>query len=89
MKERHKKIEEPPVVKNVQAIAELERRLFEERKHINRLSNIATNIAGSPSFIVAHLALFAGWVFINTTNGKLSQIFEKWVGQKLPPLPTF
>jgi polar amino acid transport system substrate-binding protein len=29
------------------------------------------------------------WVFVNTHNGKLGQIFEKWVGQKLPTLPTF
>jgi polar amino acid transport system substrate-binding protein len=29
------------------------------------------------------------WVFVNMHNGKLSQIFEKWIGQKLPVLPTF
>jgi polar amino acid transport system substrate-binding protein len=29
------------------------------------------------------------WVFVNTHNGKLGQIFEKWIGQKLPVLPTF
>jgi polar amino acid transport system substrate-binding protein len=29
------------------------------------------------------------WVFVNMHNGKLGQIFEKWVGQKLPVLPTF
>jgi polar amino acid transport system substrate-binding protein len=29
------------------------------------------------------------WIFINTHNGKLGQMFEKWVGQKLPTLPTF
>jgi polar amino acid transport system substrate-binding protein len=29
------------------------------------------------------------WVFVNTHNGKLGQIFEKWIGQKLPTLPTF
>lgn len=60
--------EPPPVVKNVQAIADLERRMLEERKHINRLSETVTRIAGSPTFIVLHLALFAGWVAINTTH---------------------
>lgn len=29
------------------------------------------------------------WVFVNNHNGKLSQIFEKWIGQKLPILPAF
>jgi polar amino acid transport system substrate-binding protein len=29
------------------------------------------------------------WVFVNNHNGKLSQIFEKWIGQKLPTLPAF
>src|SRR4051794_32925042 len=58
----------PPVVKNVHAIAELERRMLEERKHINRLSEIGMRIAGSSSFIVIHLALFAGWIVINTTR---------------------
>ncbi len=69
MRERRKKTNEPPpVVKNVQAIADLERRLLEDRKHINRLSDMATKVAGSPAFIVVHLALFAGWLVINTTR---------------------
>lgn len=29
------------------------------------------------------------WIFVNMHNGKLGQIFEKAVGQKLPILPTF
>ncbi|WP_460452212.1 transporter substrate-binding domain-containing protein [Alsobacter sp. SYSU BS001988] len=29
------------------------------------------------------------WVFVNNHNGKLGQIFEKWIGQKLPTLPAF
>ncbi len=65
--------EPPPVVKNVQAIADLERRLLEERKHINRLSEMATRVAGSPTFIVLHLALFAGWVVVNTTRFAFDQ----------------
>ena len=68
MTTRHKKESEPPVVKNVHAIAELERRMQEERKHISRLSDIATRVAGSTPFILGHLALFAGWVVLNTTR---------------------
>jgi uncharacterized membrane protein len=68
MSARRKKELEPPVVKNVQAIAELEKRMLEERKHISRLSELATRVAGSTPFIVGHLALFAGWLVINTTR---------------------
>jgi uncharacterized membrane protein len=68
MSERRRKESETPVVKNVQAIAELERRMLEERKHISRLSDIATRVAGSTPFIVGHLVLFAGWVVINTSR---------------------
>lgn len=70
---RKKPAEPPPVVKNVQAIADLERRMLEERKHINRLSEVATRVAGSPAFIALHLALFAGWVVINTTRYAFDQ----------------
>jgi uncharacterized membrane protein len=67
MARKNIKPEPPPVVKNVQAIADLERRLLDERNHINRLSDIGTRIAGSPPFVFLHLALFAGWVVLNTT----------------------
>jgi len=65
---RKQEPEPPPVVKNVHAIAELERRMLEERKHINRLSEMGTRIAGSSSFIISQLALLAGWIIINTTR---------------------
>lgn len=29
------------------------------------------------------------WVFFNSQNGKLAQIYEKWIGSKLPTLPVF
>jgi uncharacterized membrane protein len=63
----------PSVVKNVQAIADLERRMLEERTHINRLSDLGTRVAGSPTFIVLHLAVFAAWVVINTTRYAFDQ----------------
>jgi uncharacterized membrane protein len=65
--------EPPTVVKNVQAIADLERRLLDERNHINRLSEFATRIAGSPTFVVLHFAIFAGWVVLNTTRWAFDQ----------------
>ena len=70
---KNKTPEPPPVVKNVQAIADLERRLLDERTHINRLSDVGTRIAGSPSFIFLHLAIFAGWLVLNTTHYAFDQ----------------
>lgn len=68
MSERRPRTEsETPVVKNVQAIADLERRMLEERKHLSRLSEVGTRLAGSPSFVVIHLVVFAGWIVANTT----------------------
>ncbi|HEY8383453.1 MAG TPA: transporter substrate-binding domain-containing protein [Microvirga sp.] len=29
------------------------------------------------------------WIFFNTQNGQLAQIYEKWIGSKLPILPAF
>jgi polar amino acid transport system substrate-binding protein len=29
------------------------------------------------------------WIFFNTQNGQLAQIYEKWIGSKLPNLPAF
>jgi uncharacterized membrane protein len=69
MSQRRKKPPElPQVVKNVQAIAELQRRMLEERTHINRLSDMIMRAAASPPFIVLHLAIFAGWVVINNSR---------------------
>ena len=66
---RHKKTPEPPpVVKNVQAIAEFQRRMLEERTHINRLSDVIMRAAASPPFIVLHLVIFAGWIVINNSR---------------------
>lgn len=63
-----KKPVEPPVVKNVHTVAEMQRRVLDERPHTSRLSDIATKMAGSPMFIAFHLVVFAGWVFLNTTR---------------------
>jgi uncharacterized membrane protein len=74
MSARRKKPTEPlPVIKNVQAIADLERRMLDDRKHINRLSELGIRLAGSPAFIVVHVAFFAGWVAINITRYAVDQ----------------
>ncbi len=55
-------------MRNIHAIVDLERKALEERKHINRLSELATRLAGSPIFIVSHLIAFAVWIVVNTTR---------------------
>ncbi len=65
---RSKKQTDPPIIRNVQAIADLERKILDERTHVNRLSEFATRIAGSPAFIVTHLVLVAGWFVLNSTR---------------------
>ena len=59
---------QPPVIRNVQAIADLEKKTLEERAHITRLSELATKIAGSGKFIAGHLAVFGIWMVVNTTR---------------------
>jgi len=57
-----------PVVRNVQAIVELEKKALEERKNFSRLSELVTNMAASPAFIAGHCIVFAGWIVLNTTR---------------------
>jgi len=59
---------EAPVMRNVDAIAALERKTLDERKNFSRISEVASNLAASPIFITAHAALFGGWIVLNTTR---------------------
>src|SRR4051812_553718 len=51
-----------PVTRNVQAIVDLERKVLDERKHVSRISNAASRVAGSAPFIVFHVLVFAAWI---------------------------
>ena len=59
---------QPPVIRNVQAIADLEKKTLEDRAHITRISELATKIAGSGKFIVGHLVVFGFWIVLNATR---------------------
>src|SRR6266704_1853703 len=54
-----------PTLKNVRAVANLERKAFHERSSTERFTDAVTQAAGSRVFIVAHIALFCGWVLLN------------------------
>lgn len=55
-----------PVVRNVQAIADMEAAASAERKPLDRLSDRVSDFAGSSWFLVIHVVWFAGWILVNT-----------------------
>src|SRR5579871_4011345 len=54
-----------PVIKNVHAIAELERQAIHQRTGIERITDRVTSFAGHPGFIVGHAVWFATWIWVN------------------------
>ena len=54
-----------PVIKNVQAIAELERQAIHQRTGPERITDRVTSFAGHPGFIVGHAVWFALWILLN------------------------
>lgn len=54
-----------PSVRNIEAIATLERAALHDRTRLDRFTDAVTATAGSPVFIVGHAAWFAGWITLN------------------------
>jgi uncharacterized membrane protein len=67
---RDRAVDDVPVgeLKNVQAIADLERSSRARRSRIECLSDSITGAAGSLPFVVAHLGWFGVWIAINSTS---------------------
>jgi uncharacterized membrane protein len=59
---------EHPVVQNIQAIAELERKASDDRTAIDRLTEAVARISGSTPFIAIHAIWFATWIGFNSTR---------------------
>lgn len=57
-----------PVIRNVQAIVDLEKKALEDRKNFSRMSELVSNLAASPAFIAGHCIVFAAWIVVNTTR---------------------
>jgi uncharacterized membrane protein len=55
-------------MENVRAVADLERKAVHERSPMERFTDAVTQTAGSLTFIVAHIALFYGWVLLNRSS---------------------
>ena len=59
---------EHPVVHNIRAMVELERKSLDDRTPIDRLTDAVARVAGSTTFIVLHAIWFAAWIALNTTR---------------------
>ena len=55
-----------PIVQNIRAVAEIERRAVLERTWLERATDRITAAAGSAQFILAHAVIFGVWVWFNT-----------------------
>ena len=56
---------ESPILENVHAVAELERRLIHDRTTVQRLTDVVTSATGTIHFVIFHIALFAIWAAYN------------------------
>jgi len=54
------------VLRNVQAIADLEAESSAQRSALDRLSDRVSAFASSPSFLILHLIWFAVWIGLNS-----------------------
>jgi uncharacterized membrane protein len=59
-----------PVQRNVQTIADLDAKSSARRGTLDRLSDRVSDFASSTSFLLIHIAWFAGWITMNTIARK-------------------
>jgi len=59
-----------PIVRNIEAVAELERDAILRRTPLERLTDAITRTAGSVSFIVIHVLIFSAWFWINAAGSR-------------------
>src|SRR5688500_3670809 len=55
-----------PTTDNIRIVAELERRLARQRTWSERVSDRITAVAGSLSFVIAHILAIGGWAIWNS-----------------------
>src|ERR1700730_18335023 len=60
--------QEHPVGRNIQAIAELERKALDARTPIDRLTDAVARVSGSTTFIALHACWFTAWIALNSTH---------------------
>jgi len=58
-----------PTLKNVRAIADLERQTILQRSRLQRITDTITHLAGSGIFLAAHAVWFLFWILLNR-NGR-------------------
>lgn len=55
-------------VRNIEAIASLERAALHERSLVDRCTDAVTSAAGTLAFLGAHAVWFTGWIVVNVTR---------------------
>ena len=58
-----------PALRNVRAVAELERQVIHQRSRVERITDAITQTAGSSAFIVGHAVWFVLWTILNRPPG--------------------
>ena len=54
-----------PATQNIQMVADLERKFLEKRTRVERISDAIGGFAGSMTFVVLHIVIFALWFIVN------------------------
>jgi uncharacterized membrane protein len=52
--------------RNIKALADVRRALEQRRRRQERIADAITDFTGSMAFVYLHLALFGGWIIVNT-----------------------
>ena len=55
-----------PPLENVAMVAKLEERLLQDRNTVEKMGDAIGSFAGSMSFLVLHVVIFAVWFLVNT-----------------------
>ncbi len=58
------------VQQHIHLIAKHEQEFLERRTRSERLGDLIAGAAGNLTFVCIHLAIFAGWIGLNTTRGR-------------------
>jgi uncharacterized membrane protein len=65
-----------PERENLTAVAEMEQRGLEERSNGERLGDLISNVASTPTFALAHVFFFGAWILTQTEILPLVPVFD-------------
>ncbi len=71
-------MDHPHLQEQIELIARHEQEFFQQRTPAERLGDIIAAFAGSFSFVLLHLLVFAGWILFNTLHGTARWHFDAY-----------